>query len=504
MNGRKKPASPVQKCPGPSCKLVSLTVIRNATQNHVTGAKNWATVKKATDDVIVEATTTPNTEDAWKQINWSGDSGAAVPGKPNQRSIPRGSSKKYHVEADLGGVKDHVDVWVLWATVTILAKDSDTTPPNSAQFGTLYDGTEKLGARSYSSGNGAAGKVAPFATITPPGIHDVVKSGWAFKRERISHDWIDGVKNTAADYWNTTWVDDTSLSMWTKLTPDADDKIYDLDGPNVQAVGSSNDYETYNNFRQWIEWNSEKCSDYADWYWQGRWKKSATPQVTLKEVGIGNIKLPDDSYFHPPAPPPAADKKGCFIATAAYGSPLAPQVQFLRELRDQVLRKTNWGHRFFEEYWEYYYQISPAIAARMEQDPQLKGIVQWSIVTPMVNYLKLLIGRPKNWEMEHLDPEWREFLIGMKQDMDALLAAIELPEEFNGLDNDAIIDELNIALDLVLREPEKTKAYLDRLVRKGVLPLPCAPGERARLEARLGDSGRSATEINKILHGIRR
>jgi len=98
----KKPDDPVEPCPNkPKPKLVRLTVIQNATQTHVTGAKNWATVKKSTDDVIVEATTTPNNnEEEWKQINWSGDSGTAVPGKPNQRKLSRSTSKKYHVEAN--------------------------------------------------------------------------------------------------------------------------------------------------------------------------------------------------------------------------------------------------------------------------------------------------------------------------------------------------------------------------------------------------------------------
>jgi hypothetical protein len=298
----KKPDDPVEPCPNkPKPKLVRLTVIQNATQTHVTGAKNWATVKKSTDDVIVEATTTPNNnEEEWKQINWSGDSGTAVPGKPNQRKLSRSTSKKYHVEAELGGVKDHVDVWVLWATVTILT--SSTTPANAVQFGARYDGTENLGAQSYDAGNKAVGKVVPVALITPAGVHDIVKSGWAFKRERMSHDWADGEKYTppkfGMDYWNTTWLDDTSSPSFQALIPDEKDKIYDRDAPNIGAFGA-NDYETYNNFREWIEWNADTCSDKANWYWQGRWQKSTTPQVTLKDVGTGDILLPEKSHFHP-------------------------------------------------------------------------------------------------------------------------------------------------------------------------------------------------------------
>ncbi|MBN2592659.1 MAG: hypothetical protein JXA81_04055 [Sedimentisphaerales bacterium] len=299
----KKPATSVgateKGCPLKP-KLVNITVTKNAAQTNVTGAKNWACIKKATDDVIVEATTSPNTEDAWKQIKWSGDSGAAVPGKLNQRKLSRSDSKKYHVEAELGGVKDDLYVWVLWAEVTILT--SGTTPKNAVQFGADYDGTENLGAKSYNGGKEARGKIVPVAKISPAGVYNIVKSGWAFKRERMSHDWDDGNKtkpgNSTSDYWNTAWVDDTSYAVYQKLTPDADDKIYDRDAPNIAAFGT-NDAETYNNFQQWVEWGGDVCSDKAGWYWKGRWDKSKAPQVTLKDVGTGSIALPNKSHFHP-------------------------------------------------------------------------------------------------------------------------------------------------------------------------------------------------------------
>ncbi len=199
-------------------------VIRNATQTNVTRAKNWATVKKATDEVVVEATTTSNTEACWQAIKWSGDSGS--PGdNANQRKLSRVASKKLHVEAELGGVKDFVDVWVLWAAVTI--NTSGATPPNSAQFGAIGDGTENLGANSYDGGKAARGKVAPVATITPAGVHDITKSCWVFKRQITGYVWIDGVKATDDPrFWKPDWtVDDTSDAAFTRLTPDSGDKF---------------------------------------------------------------------------------------------------------------------------------------------------------------------------------------------------------------------------------------------------------------------------------------
>ena len=91
---------------------VILTVVRNATQTNVVVPKVWATVKSASDEVVVEAITNPNTEVYWHAIDWSGDAG--VPGdKPNQRKLSRATSGKLNIEAQLGGSKDALDIWVI-------------------------------------------------------------------------------------------------------------------------------------------------------------------------------------------------------------------------------------------------------------------------------------------------------------------------------------------------------------------------------------------------------
>ena len=223
------------------------------------------------------------------------------PGNRTRENYPAPPPGIFHVEAELGGVKDHVEVWVLWATVTILT--SGTTPANAVQFAGKHDGTENLGAVSFDGGDKAAGRVVPVGAIAPIGIQGVVKSGWAFKRERMSHDWRDGNKdgegNGVDDYWNTAFVDDTSYPGFQKLTPDNDDKIYDRDAPSIGRSNITTDQETYNHFRQWIEWNGEKCSDKAEWYWKARRLKANSPQITVKDVGTGSIALPAKSFYHP-------------------------------------------------------------------------------------------------------------------------------------------------------------------------------------------------------------
>jgi hypothetical protein len=211
----------------------------------------------------------------------------------------------------------------------------------------------------------------------------------------------------------------------------------------------------------------------------------------------------DAKHAAPPPPPPSPSpaKSGCFIATAAYGSALAPEVQFLRELRDNVLRRTGWGSRFFEEYWRRYYEFSPGVAAQMDQDPEFRRIIRWSVVTPMINYLKWTATRPREWNFEGLDPELRRFLEQIKRDMDAWLDEIQVPESFEGTGNDMTIAELNIALDFVLKGKPAAAVYLPRLVEKGVLPLRFSRCAEARLLEQLLRAGRAVEEINLILYG---
>jgi len=276
-----------------------VTVDANATQTNVTGAKNWAAVKKSGEYVIVKAVLNPSISESCVPgcFCWSG--GSPVEGHVLKRKVSKATSAKTSVTAYAGTSSDYVDIWILWSSVEI--KMSGTTPANAVQFGGAYDGTEILGARSYDNGTKAVGKVVPVATITPSGIHDVIKSGWGFKRDRWSHDFKDGVKST--DYWDTNWTGDTSDAFFQNLTPDPNEQIFDRDAPSIGIASITDSYETYNNYRQWVEWNEQVASDqYTYWHWRARRKLDQTPQVTLKEVGSGTIDLPDEdeAFYDPP------------------------------------------------------------------------------------------------------------------------------------------------------------------------------------------------------------
>jgi len=80
---------------------------------------------------------------------------------------------------------------------------------------------------------------------------------------------------------------------------------------------------------------------------------------------------------------------GCLIATATYGSELAPQVQKLRELRDNTLLKTESGSAFMIGFNEFYYSFSPTIADWERENPAFKEVVKLTI-TPLLSSLSLL------------------------------------------------------------------------------------------------------------------
>jgi len=191
---------------------------------------------------------------------------------------------------------------------------------------------------------------------------------------------------------------------------------------------------------------------------------------------------------------------GCFVATAAYGSALAPEVQELRELRDNVLRRMQWGHDFFADYWSYYYKFSPAIAHAMDADPRMREVVRWSIVEPWTHFLRAVVNRPA-WsavDFEGLPSELRVFLEDLRAGMDSWIAQIEVPTSFAGKSNASIVDELNVILTYVHRDGGY--AYLDGLVAGEVLPLrPNDDAERLVLREALEQGGRTNREMELIL-----
>jgi len=87
--------------------------------------------------------------------------------------------------------------------------------------------------------------------------------------------------------------------------------------------------------------------------------------------------------------PESTEGGGCLIATAAYGSEMAPQVQFLREIRDNTVLQTQSGTSFMTAFNTFYYTFSPTIADYERENPVFKEAVKVGL-TPLLTSLTIL------------------------------------------------------------------------------------------------------------------
>ena len=112
---------------------------------------------------------------------------------------------------------------------------------------------------------------------------------------------------------------------------------------------------------------------------------------------------------------------GCLIATAAYGSELAPQVQMLREIRDNQLMNTESGSAFMTTFNEAYYSFSPYIADLERESPIFKEIVKAGL-TPMISTLSIMESAETESEVLGLGLSVIALNIGMYIAAPALIA----------------------------------------------------------------------------------
>lgn len=79
---------------------------------------------------------------------------------------------------------------------------------------------------------------------------------------------------------------------------------------------------------------------------------------------------------------------GCLIATAAFGSELTPQVQFLRNFRDKQIMSTSAGSSFMNVFNAWYYSFSPYVANYEREQVWFQNIVKTAIY-PLIGILQI-------------------------------------------------------------------------------------------------------------------
>jgi len=105
--------------------------------------------------------------------------------------------------------------------------------------------------------------------------------------------------------------------------------------------------------------------------------------VTMADVGTQTytytLTVP---YVTEEAPPTRA----CIIATAAHRSELAPEVQFFRDFRDNIVMSTQSGRSFMTVFNRWYYSFSPQVAHLISENNLLRNVVKFSLY-PLVGAL---------------------------------------------------------------------------------------------------------------------
>jgi hypothetical protein len=82
-------------------------------------------------------------------------------------------------------------------------------------------------------------------------------------------------------------------------------------------------------------------------------------------------------------------RSGCFIATAAYGSPDCAEVVFLRSVRDEVLLPTGVGRLFTRMY----YLLSPPLASLVRRSRSLRRVMRAVVMPPILRLGRCMLHK---------------------------------------------------------------------------------------------------------------
>jgi len=111
--------------------------------------------------------------------------------------------------------------------------------------------------------------------------------------------------------------------------------------------------------------------------------------IVVGEAAVQENETIEEEISEVTTPNNKEEGGGCLIATATYGSEMAPQVQQLREIRDNTILSTKSGTAFMTGFNQFYYSFSPIVADFEREQPVFKEITKMAL-TPMLSSLSLL------------------------------------------------------------------------------------------------------------------
>ena len=189
----------------------------------------------------------------------------------------------------------------------------------------------------------------------------------------------------ASSAYDAVWVVGLAMEAAQSADPfDVAEAIPGVAENHIGAIGSTrlnaNGDLAQTNYDIW------QVADAGEWTLAGVYF-SADDMVVLEAVDVE--PAPEEPEPAPEEPPVTDESGGCLIATAAYGSELAPQVQMLREIRDNALFSTESGTSFMTGFNEVYYSFSPAVANLEMENPAFRDAVR-AVITPGVYTLGIM------------------------------------------------------------------------------------------------------------------
>ena len=207
----------------------------------------------------------------------------------------------------------------------------------------------------------------------PYSFNIVVKSGAQEDREKITIT----VKKA---------YDEPETTESEPETTEPELKELEIPAPFVDETKEPQSYvDRYNNEASYKKWFDDNYPEYSSIYEAVGLEEPIIEEPEFGECGEGT-KLIDGKCTIV-----AIQSKGggCLIATAAYSSEMAPQVQLLREIRDNQLMNTDSGISFMTGFNQFYYSFSPTIADMQRENPIFKEAVKlW--ITPLLSSLSVM------------------------------------------------------------------------------------------------------------------
>ena len=162
-----------------------------------------------------------------------------------------------------------------------------------------------------------------------------------------------------------------------------------------------------------------------------------------------------------------------------------------------MLQRSRAGRELYDGFNDRYRALSIPVIAAMA-DPETRELVRDWVVRPVMRYLELVRDFP-DLPAEAAGP-WAPFLERLRDDLERFASAVPLPGGLGSLEPAEAVEELLVALRYQLRSPERRRAWLEELRRRGELPVAAGDArERAALAERLRAAGRTAEEIDLVL-----